>query len=106
MPTADRDVIITAGNDGQFRALCEVLGISHVADDPRFVTNADRTANRDELRPLLLGPLARWAAADLFVALNKAGVPCGPVNTIAEGVELAESLALAPRSRSATAIGR
>ncbi len=97
MPTADRDVIITAGNDGQFRALCEVLGIAEVADDPRFATNADRTANREELRPLLLGPLATWAAADLFVALNRAGVPCGPVNTIAEGVELAESLGLAPR---------
>ena len=97
MPTADRDVIITAGNDGQFRALCEVLGIAEVADDPRFATNADRTANREELRPLLLEPLATWAAADLFIALNKAGVPCGPVNTIAEGVELAESLGLAPR---------
>ena len=97
MPTADRDVIITAGNDGQFRALCAVLGIAEVADDPRFATNADRTANREALRPLLLEPLATWAAGDLFIALNRAGVPCGPVNTIAEGVELAESLGLAPR---------
>ena len=97
MPTADRDVIITAGNDGQFRALCAVLGIAEVADDPRFATNADRTANREALRPLLLERLATWPAGDLFIALNKAGVPCGPVNTIAEGVELAESLGLAPR---------
>jgi len=97
MPTADRDMIITAGNDRQFRSLCDVLGIPEVADDPRFGSNADRTANRDELRPLLLGALAGWASADLFLALNKAGVPCGPVNTIAEGVELAESLGLAPR---------
>ena len=50
MPTADRDMIITAGNDRQFRSLCEVLGIAEVADDPRFGTNADRTRNRDELR--------------------------------------------------------
>lgn len=97
MPTADRDMIITAGNDRQFRSLCDVLGIPEVADDPRFGSNADRTANREELRPLLLAPLAEWASADLFLALNKAGVPCGPVNTIAEGVELAESLGLAPR---------
>jgi crotonobetainyl-CoA:carnitine CoA-transferase CaiB-like acyl-CoA transferase len=97
MPTADRDMIITAGNDRQFRALCSVLGIPDVADDPRFATNADRTANRDELRPLLLAGLARWKADDLFVALNEAGVPCGPINTIGEGVELAESLGLAPR---------
>jgi crotonobetainyl-CoA:carnitine CoA-transferase CaiB-like acyl-CoA transferase len=97
MPTADRDMIITAGNDRQFRSLCEVLGIPGVADDPRFATNADRTRNRDELRPLLLAELAKWKADDLFPALNKAGAPCGPVNTIGEGVELAESLGLAPR---------
>jgi crotonobetainyl-CoA:carnitine CoA-transferase CaiB-like acyl-CoA transferase len=97
MPTADRDMIITAGNDRQFRALCEVLGIAEVADDPRFASNADRTGNREELRPLLLAALARWKADDLFVALNKAGAPCGPINSIGEGVELAESLGLAPR---------
>jgi crotonobetainyl-CoA:carnitine CoA-transferase CaiB-like acyl-CoA transferase len=97
MPTADRDVIITAGNDRQFRSLCEVLGIADVPDDPRFGSNADRTRNRDELRPLLLAELATWKADDLFLALNKAGVPCGPINTIGEGVEFAESLGLAPR---------
>ena len=97
MPTADRDMIITAGNDRQFRALCEVLGIAEVADDPRFASNADRTGNREELRPLLLAALARWKADDLFVALNEAGAPCGPINSIGEGVELAESLGLAPR---------
>jgi crotonobetainyl-CoA:carnitine CoA-transferase CaiB-like acyl-CoA transferase len=97
MPTADRDMIITAGNDRQFGALCEVLGIPEVADDPRFASNADRTRRRDELRPLLLDALGRWKADDVFLALNKAGVPCGPINTIGEGVELAESLGLAPR---------
>jgi len=97
MPTADRDMIITAGNDRQFGALCEVLGIPEVADDPRFASNADRTRRRDELRPLLLDALGQWKADDLFLALNKAGVPCGPINTIGEGVELAESLGLAPR---------
>lgn len=97
MPTADRDMIITAGNDRQFRSLCEVLGIPEVADDPRFGSNADRTRHRDLLRPLLLAELAKWKAEDLFLALNKAGVPCGPINSIAEGVEFAESLGLAPR---------
>ena len=52
MPTKDRDVIIAAANDRQFRSLCEVLGIAEVADDPRFRLNADRTANRAELHPL------------------------------------------------------
>jgi crotonobetainyl-CoA:carnitine CoA-transferase CaiB-like acyl-CoA transferase len=97
MPTADRDMIITAGNDRQFRALCEVLGIPEVPDDPQFASNADRTRNRGPLRAVLVAELEKWKADDLFVALNKAGVPCGPINTIGEGVELAESLGLAPR---------
>jgi crotonobetainyl-CoA:carnitine CoA-transferase CaiB-like acyl-CoA transferase len=97
LPTADREMIITAGNDRQFRSLCEVLGIAWVAEDERFATNADRTRNREELRPLLVAELAKWKADDLFLALNEAGVPCGPINTIGEGVELAASLGLAPR---------
>ena len=54
LPCADGDLIITAGNNGQFRKLVEVLGVPELADDPRFVRNEDRTANRDELRPLLV----------------------------------------------------
>ncbi len=97
MPTRDRDVIITAANDRQFRALCGVLGIGEIADDERFRLNADRTADRDELHPILVARLAEWSADDLFVALNKVGVPCGPINSIREGVELAERLGLEPR---------
>jgi crotonobetainyl-CoA:carnitine CoA-transferase CaiB-like acyl-CoA transferase len=97
MPTKDRDVIIAAANDRQFRSLCEVLDVPALADDDRFRLNADRTANRAELHPVLLDRLAQWGADDLFIALNKAGVPCGPVNSIAEGVELAERLGLDPR---------
>jgi crotonobetainyl-CoA:carnitine CoA-transferase CaiB-like acyl-CoA transferase len=96
-PTADRDVIIAAANDRQFRSLCEVLGIAEMADDERFRLNADRTANRDQLHPVLLEKLAEWSADDLFIALNKVGVPCGPINSIADGVALAEQLGLAPR---------
>ena len=57
MPTADRDMIIAAGNDRQFRSLCEVLGIPDVPDDPSFLSNADRTSNREQLRPLLVDAL-------------------------------------------------
>jgi len=97
LPTKDRDLIIAAGNDKQFRALCKVLEIESVADDSRFTANSDRTSNREQLRPLLLARLAEWAADDLFIALNKVGVPCGPINTIGDGVELAEKLGLKPR---------
>ena len=52
---ADGELIITAGNNGQFRKLVEVLGVPGLADDPRFARNEDRTVNRDELRrPLLV----------------------------------------------------
>ncbi len=96
-PTKDRQLIIAAGNDKQFRALCGVLGLQSFADDPRFKINADRTKNRELFRPHLLEQLAKWPADDLFIALNKVGVPCGPINTIGEGVELAQRLGLNPR---------
>lgn len=96
MPTGDRDVVIAAANDRQFRALCGVLGVEELADDPRFRLNADRTDHRDELHPLLVERLQQWSADDLFIALNRAGVPCGPINSIREGVELAGRLGLDP----------
>ncbi len=96
-PTKDRQMIIAAGNDKQFRALCGVIGLESFADDPRFKINADRTKNREQFRPHLLEQLAKWSADDLFIALNKVGVPCGPINTIGEGVELAQRLGLNPR---------
>ncbi len=97
LPTKDRDLIIAAGNDKQFRALCGVLGLDDVAQDQRFAINADRTKNREELRPYLLEKLAQWNSDDLFIELNKVGVPCGPINSIGDGVELAEKLGLRPR---------
>src|ERR671921_640457 len=57
LPCADGELIVTAGNDGQFRRLCEVLGAPELGDDPRFLRNEDRTAHRDELRPLLVDRL-------------------------------------------------
>ena len=97
LPTKDRDVIVAAANDRQFRAFCEVIGLAELADDERFSSNAQRTAHREVLRPILVERLATWEADELFARLNAAGVPCGPVNTIGQGVELAEQLGLAPR---------
>ncbi|HEV7931687.1 MAG TPA: CoA transferase [Actinomadura sp.] len=95
-PTADRDLIVTAANDGQFRRLCEVLGIPEVADDSRFAHNKDRTANREELRPLLVERLATRGATEWFEALVEVGVPCGPINTIDGGFAMAERFELDP----------
>ncbi|MEU8377717.1 CoA transferase [Streptosporangium sp. NPDC048865] len=96
LPTADNDLIVTAANDGQFRRLCEVLGIPEVADDPRFARNADRTAHRDELRPILVERLAGRGAVEWFELLVKAGVPSGPINTVDGGFAMAERFGLDP----------
>ncbi|RAS67085.1 crotonobetainyl-CoA:carnitine CoA-transferase CaiB-like acyl-CoA transferase [Lentzea atacamensis] len=96
LPTADNDLIVAAANDGQFRRLCEVLGLPEVPDDPRFARNADRTRNREELRPILLERLRTRAAVEWFDLLVAAGVPCGPINTIDGGFAMAERFGLDP----------
>lgn len=96
MPTADGELIVTAGNDRQFRKLVEVLGAPELADDPRFALNSDRTANRDELRPLLEARLRTRGKAEWFREIIGAGVPCGPVDTVNQGVEFAAELGLEP----------
>ncbi|HZG90101.1 MAG TPA: CoA transferase [Pseudonocardia sp.] len=96
LPTADNDIIVAAANDRQFRALCGVLGIPEVADDPRFARNADRTSNREQLRPLLTDRLATRGAVEWFELLVDAGVPCGPINTIDGGFAMAERFGLDP----------
>src|SRR5215203_3734238 len=96
LPTADGEMIITAGNDGQFRKLCEILGLPGLVDDPRFRRNQDRTANRDQLRPLLVERLRSRTKDEWFRALITAGVPCGPINTVNDGVAFAAELGLEP----------
>src|SRR5688572_21099824 len=96
LPCADGELIVTAGNDGQFRRLCEVLGLPELAEDPRFLRNEDRTANRDELRPLLVERLRTRPKLDWFHDIIGAGVPCGPINTIDQGVAFAQEVGLDP----------
>jgi crotonobetainyl-CoA:carnitine CoA-transferase CaiB-like acyl-CoA transferase len=96
LPTADGDLIVTAGNDVQFRKLCEVLGAPELAADPRFARNEDRTANRDLLRPLLIERLASRPAAEWFGELIAVGVPCGPINTVEQGIAFAAEIGLDP----------
>jgi crotonobetainyl-CoA:carnitine CoA-transferase CaiB-like acyl-CoA transferase len=96
LPCADGDLIITAGNNGQFRKLVEVLGVPELADDPRFARNEDRTAHRAELRPLLVDRLRTRSTQDWFADIIAAGVPCGPINTVDQGVAFAERIGLDP----------
>lgn len=96
LPTADGDLVIAAGNDTQFRNLCTVLGAPELATDERFAANSGRTANRDQLRPLLVELLSRRPATQWFDELIAVGVPCGPINSVAGGVEFAEKIGLDP----------
>jgi crotonobetainyl-CoA:carnitine CoA-transferase CaiB-like acyl-CoA transferase len=81
---ADGRIIIAVGNDRQFRALCGVLGLPALADAPSFASNADRVANRAALVAALAPVLAGHRRADLSAALDAAGVPVGPINSIAD----------------------
>jgi crotonobetainyl-CoA:carnitine CoA-transferase CaiB-like acyl-CoA transferase len=96
IPCADQDLIITAGNNAQFRKLAEVIGAPELADDPRFARNEDRTAHRDELRPLLVERLKERTAMEWFETIIAVGVPCGPINTVDGGFAFAESIGLDP----------
>ncbi|MBB6351043.1 CaiB/BaiF CoA transferase family protein [Nonomuraea muscovyensis] len=93
---ADRPLVIAAGNDRQFGALCEVLGLDGLAADPCFATNAARVAHRDALVAQLDRALAARPAAEWFAALTAAGVPCGPINSVADAFSLAAGLGLRP----------
>jgi crotonobetainyl-CoA:carnitine CoA-transferase CaiB-like acyl-CoA transferase len=94
--TADDDLIVACGNDGQFVKLAAVLGIPEVAEDPRFARNADRTVNRESLRPLLEHALAGRGAVEWFDQLVAAGVPAAPIGTIDGGFAMAERFELEP----------
>ena len=78
LPTADRDLIVIAGNNGQFRKLCDVLGLPDLPDDPRFANNEDRTRNREALHPLLVERLRTNGADEWFREMSAAGIAVRP----------------------------
>lgn len=96
LPTADRELIVIAGNNGQFRKLCDVLGVPDLPNDPRFANNEDRTRNREALYPLLVERLRMKGADEWFREMSAAGIACGPINSIAGGVKFARELGLDP----------
>jgi crotonobetainyl-CoA:carnitine CoA-transferase CaiB-like acyl-CoA transferase len=82
--TQDGHLIVAIGNDGQFRQLCGVLGADELARDSRFATNASRVAHRETLVPILERLLLARPTQDWIARLEPAGVPCGPINTVAQ----------------------
>lgn len=91
-PCSDGMVVIAVGNDGQFRALAKALGVAAMGADPRFATNALRVQHRAELSPTLSALTAGFTMKGLMAALEAAGVPCGPVNTVDQVFEEPQAL--------------
>ena len=80
--TSDGFMIVAVGNDSQFKAYCETLGIAEYSSDPRFATNHARILHRDELIPTLERLMAA-GERDVWIAkLEAVGVPCGPIQTL------------------------
>ena len=84
LPTADRPIVLAVGNDEQFRKFCAVAGASALAEDPRYATNAGRVLHREALTRELERLLATRPAAAWLAALEPAGVPCAPINDLAQ----------------------
>ncbi len=88
--------ILAVGNDAQFARLVEVLGLGDLATNPRFATNSARVGNRAELKEIIDTRLAERTADAWQEVITSVGVPCGPINDIAQGIALAERLGLEP----------
>ena len=81
-PTADGYMIVAVGNDSQFSNLCKTLGKPEWASDERFSTNPQRVKHRSELIALIHGMTVRRTTDEWVAAMEAAGVPCGPINTL------------------------
>lgn len=92
--TRDGELMIVAGNDKLFAALCEVLGLPELTGDPRFLTNPDRVANRPALVALLKERTKERQSAELLEALVAAGVPVSPVHDVGEAARHPQTAAL------------
>lgn len=78
---ADGPLVLACGNDGQYARLCARLGL---ALDPRFATNPGRVAHRAEVAAGVAARLSGMTRAEVLAAMEEAGVPAGPINTVAE----------------------
>lgn len=93
---SDRPMVIACGNDGQFAALATVLGDPALARDPRFLRNADRTANAAALTDVLNSRLASRTAQEWCSALAAVQIAAGPINDVADAFAYARQMGLDP----------
>jgi crotonobetainyl-CoA:carnitine CoA-transferase CaiB-like acyl-CoA transferase len=84
---SDRDFIVACGNDGQFKALCESVGLRSLLNDPRFGRNAERVAHRDALEGILSRHFVTDTADRWVRKIHEAGVPVGAINDIQQALD-------------------
>jgi crotonobetainyl-CoA:carnitine CoA-transferase CaiB-like acyl-CoA transferase len=83
---SDKQIAVAVGNDAQFERLCEAIGRKDLAQDERYATNPGRVANREELVEVLQGEFSRRTVDEWVGKIRGVGIPCGPVNTLAEAL--------------------
>ncbi len=83
-PSSDGHFILAVGNDGQFQRFCDFAGLQGVSEDPRFKTNPDRLENREALIEIIRVATAGQPSSYWIDGLQDCGVPCGPVNNLAD----------------------
>jgi crotonobetainyl-CoA:carnitine CoA-transferase CaiB-like acyl-CoA transferase len=93
-PTRDGELLVAGGNDRLFAAVCRVVGLPELVDDPRFATNPDRVAHRDELVAILTERLRTDDTVAWQARLTEAGVPAAPVADVRDVVESPQTEAL------------
>jgi crotonobetainyl-CoA:carnitine CoA-transferase CaiB-like acyl-CoA transferase len=86
-PTRTCEIFIASGNNPQFRKMCDIIGRSHLAEDPRFANNGERNVNRDALTAELKAAFADQDGHDIALRLIRGGVPAGPVLWVDEAAE-------------------
>ncbi len=91
--TADGHLILAVGNDAQFARFCRIADLPEVAGDARFLANAGRVAHREALIPLVAAALKRQTTGEWLAMLDAAGIPAGPINTIAQAFAEPQALA-------------
>jgi crotonobetainyl-CoA:carnitine CoA-transferase CaiB-like acyl-CoA transferase len=81
---SDKPIAVAVGNNTQFANLCKAIGLEELAQDERYATNPDRVANREELVEILQREFSKRPADEWVEEIRDAGVPCGPVNALAD----------------------
>jgi crotonobetainyl-CoA:carnitine CoA-transferase CaiB-like acyl-CoA transferase len=84
---SDKQIAVAVGNDAQFERLCEGIGREDLAQDERFATNPGRVANREELVEVMQREFSERTADEWVETIRGVGIPCGPVNNLAEALE-------------------